>query len=42
MTMAKFKMVVRIMSLITSLILAIIQMYESGIALNKIRLGKAA
>ena len=42
MTMAKFKMAVRIVSLIASLILAIIQMYESGMSLNNIRLGKAA
>ena len=42
MTMAQFKMAVRVMSLIASLILAVIQMYESGTALNKIRLGRAA
>lgn len=42
MTLAKFKMAVRILSLIASLILAIIQMYESGAALNRIRLERAA
>ena len=42
MTLARFKMAVRILSLVTSLILAIIQMYESGAALNRIRLERAA
>lgn len=42
MSLASFKMAVRILSLIASLILAIIQLYESGVALNNIRLGRAA